>query len=75
MEIANRAKHKGKVTIIREFYPEANMRSRPSRADLKKAFRNAMAKFHPDKSGKLSLEESVRAEEIYKLLSSFRDQV
>ena len=43
--------------------------SKPTAAQLRKAYRQAVLRFHPDRQGKASVRERVEAEEKFKIIS------
>jgi len=62
------------VSLITLFYPKSRLKQSASSKDVLKAFKRALANFHPDRTVHKSLEEQVEAEEIFKLLSAEKEQ-
>merc|ERR1719222_184103 len=62
------------VSLITLFYPKSRLKQNASSKDVLKAFKRALANFHPDRTVHQSLEEQVEAEEIFKLLSAEKEQ-
>ena len=53
---------------IRELYPGSTLRANATLADVRKAFKKASIRCHPDKFSRESLEKQGEAEAIYKIL-------
>jgi curved DNA-binding protein CbpA len=47
---------------------------KPTAGQLRKAYRQAMLRFHPDRQGKASVRERVEAEEKFKIISRKMDE-
>ena len=74
-KIARRAQGKDAVGLLREFYPECTVTRSSSAKELRRDMRKALASFHPDRSRSKSLEEQIKAEEIFKVLSHANQQL
>ena len=62
------------VSLITAFYPKSRLRQSAAPKDVLKAFKRALAHFHPDRTVNQSLADQVEAEEVFKLLSREKDQ-
>jgi len=62
------------VSLITLFYPKSRLKSSATPKDVLKAFKRALANFHPDRTVNKSVEQQVEAEEIFKLLSAEKEQ-
>ena len=47
---------------------------KPTAGQLRKAYRQAVLRFHPDRQGKSSVRERVEAEEKFKIISRKMDE-
>merc|ERR1712154_530406 len=62
------------ISLVKLFYPKTRMTGNTTK-DILKAFKRALANFHPDKTINKSLYDQIRAEEIFKLLSTAKEKV
>merc|ERR1712087_976278 len=63
------------IALIKCFYPKTSINANAKKKEILKAFKRALANFHPDRTINKSLEEQIRAEEIFKLLSTEKEEV
>merc|ERR1712129_532466 len=62
------------VSLIKLFHPKSRVSYAAKRKEVLKAFKRALAMFHPDRTVNQSLEEQITAEEIFKLLSMEKER-
>lgn len=62
------------VSLIRLFHPKTRVSYTAKRKEVLKAFKRALANFHPDRTVNQSLEQQITAEEIFKLLSTEKEK-
>ena len=75
-QIQNRAKIVGNnpVLLLKSFCPSLRIKNDcRSPKQIRKAFKRALASFHPDRTVNKSLRKQIEAEEIFKLLSAKKD--
>ncbi|CEP02227.1 hypothetical protein PBRA_002492 [Plasmodiophora brassicae] len=64
------------LQILHEFCPGSRLGDDASVDALKRSFRKAMAKYHPDRSSRLpSVDKQAEAEEIFKMLQETRESL
>merc|ERR1711933_305932 len=63
------------ISLIKMFYPKTGINHNSSTKDILKAFTRSMANFHPDRTINKSIAVQIRAEEIFKLLSTAKEQL
>eukprot|EP01083_Nonionella_stella_P129111 391518_1 len=61
------------IELIKLFYPKTRITHNASTKDILKAFKRALAHFHPDRTINKTLEEQIEAEEVFKLLSQEKE--
>jgi len=62
------------ISLIKCFYPKSRINADATKKDVLKAFKRALANFHPDRTMNKCLEDQITAEEIFKLLSTEKDK-
>merc|ERR1712087_917242 len=62
------------IALIKCFYPKTRINANAEKKEIMKAFKRALANFHPDRTINKSLEDQIWAEEIFKLLSTEKDK-
>jgi len=63
------------ISLIKMFYPKTGINHNSNTKDILKAFTRSMANFHPDRTINKSIAVQIRAEEIFKLLSTAKEQL
>eukprot|EP01084_Bolivina_argentea_P099616 179043_1 len=62
------------IELIKLFYPKVRLKANATTKDICKAFKRTLANFHPDRTINKPLRQQIRAEEIFKLLSTEKER-
>jgi len=62
------------IILIKKFCPKVRLSANASFKDIVKGFKRALAQYHPDRTVNETLEQQIRAEEIFKLLSTEKEK-